>query len=113
TAPRGPGQPRFRLARRPDAAVAPLAVDHRQRVRSVCKDRRVRCDEPNTMLQREVAKAELFRRAERGEERRCEGQPRNVTALPPIKKFGGERPVLQGRGVAPVWQKYGQCRARG
>ena len=84
----------------------------RQRVRSVCKDRRVRCDKPNTMLQREVAKAELFRRAERGEERRCKGQPRTVTALPPIEKFCGERPVLQGRGVAPVRQKDGQGRAR-
>jgi hypothetical protein len=63
-------------------------------VRSVCKDRRIRCDEPDMMLLREVAKAELFRRAERGEERRFQGRPRTVTALPPIEKFCGERPVL-------------------
>ncbi len=64
------------------------------------------------MLQREVAKAQLFRRAERDEERRCEGQPRTVTALPPIEKFCGKRPVLQGLGVAPVRQEDGQGRAR-
>jgi hypothetical protein len=35
TSPRGPGQPRLRLARRPDAAVTPFFVDDRQDVRSV------------------------------------------------------------------------------
>jgi hypothetical protein len=46
------------------------------------------------MLLPEVAKAELFRRTERGEERRFQGRPRTVTALPPIEKFCGERPVM-------------------
>ena len=86
----------------------PSRLDYRQRVRSVCKDRRLRRDKPNTVLQGEVAKAELFRRAKPGEERRSEGQPRTMTALPPIQKFCGERPILQRRGAAPVGQKNGQ-----
>ena len=34
-----------------------------------------------------------------------------MTTLPPIQKLSGDRPILQGRWVAPVRQKDGQSGA--
>lgn len=78
----------------PKCGWPPFGADHRHRVRSVCKNGRLGCDKPNIVLQREVAKAELFCGAKPCDKGWGEGKPRLVTTLSPIQKLCGERPIL-------------------
>lgn len=110
TSPHRAGEAWFRLARRLYAARASFGVDYRQRMCAVGKGRRIGYNKRDIVLQSEVAKDEFFRRAQRGEECRCESEPSSMTPPLPIQKLCGERPILQRRRVASVRQK--DCHSR-